>query len=481
MAQALPVKEFVARAVSGEISITEHTARILEEAKKTNSRYHHFLVIAEKDAMQQARELEKQQKTGKARGKLFGVPVSVKDNLCVKGIESRAGSAILNGYKPLFDATAVEKAKSEGAIIIGKTVQDEFGFGTFSVNTGIGFEKPLNPIDEQRSCGGSSGGSAGYTALTQFTHVSIAESTGGSIACPAAFCGITGLTPTYGLVSRYGLMDYASSLDKIGTMGKSVSDAAILLEAISGHDEKDSTSINKPIEEYCKTAGQKKICIGIVKEFFGKGIDASLAKTCRQALGKMEKSGAEIKEICLPQNSEFAVAAYYLLATTEASTNLAKFCGMRYGAHEKLEGTFDEYFSTVRSKWFGAEAKRRIILGTFARMSGFRDAYYLRAAKARSALIEEFKKAFAKVDVIANPTMPFVAPLFPEIGRMSLLQQYASDLCTVPANLAGLPHVSINAGFSEKEKMPVGLMLTAAHLQEKKLIDAASAIEGALA
>lgn len=479
MAAPLSVKDFVARAQKAQVSITEHTAKIFEEIKKQNPKFHYFAALAEQDAMQQARELEKLQKSGKAHGKLLGVPVSVKDNICVKGIESRAGSAILNGYKSLFDATVIGRAKAEGAIILGKTAQDEFGFGTFSANVGIGFDVPKNPLDEKRSCGGSSGGSAGFTALTQFTHVSIAESTGGSIACPASFCGVAGLTPTYGLVSRYGLIDYANSLDKIGAIGKSVADSAALLDAIAGHDEKDSTSLQNKTG-FSISKKKEKIKIGVVKEFFGEGIDARVAKACERALGKLEKEGAKLVELSLPLNAEYAVAAYYLLATTEASTNLAKFCGMRYGAHEKLEGNFDEYFTAVRSKWFGTEAKRRIILGTFARMSGFREAYYLRAAKTRSALIEEFKKAFAKVDVLANPTMPFIAPLFSEIGRMSPLQQYSADLCTVPANLAGLPHVSINAGFSEKEKMPIGLMLTANHLQESKLLAAAQALEGAL-
>jgi aspartyl-tRNA(Asn)/glutamyl-tRNA(Gln) amidotransferase subunit A len=469
------VKEFVAQAAAGKISIVEHTQKILEEAKKQNSRYNCFVVISEKEALQQARELEKLQKAGKAKGKLFGVPVSVKDNICVKGIESRAGSAILNGYKPLFDATAIARIKAEGGIIIGKTSQDEFGFGTFSTNTGVGFAVPKNPLDEQRACGGSSGGSAAFTALTGFTHVSLAESTGGSIACPASFCGVVGLTPTYGLVSRYGLIDYANSLDKIGAMGKTVEDAAMLLDVVVGHDERDSTSLQQKTQAFSAENSVKGLRVGIIKDFFGKGIDSTIASACKSAIEKLKKNGAIVQEISLPLNAEFAVATYYLIATTEASTNLAKFSGMRYGAHEKLDGVFDEYFSVVRSKWFGKEAKRRIILGTFARMSGYRDAYYLRAAKARSLLIEEFKNAFKRFDVLINPTMPVIAPKFSDIEKMAPLQQYAMDLCTVPANLAGLPHISVNAGFDGK--MPIGLMIVANHLEEKKLIQIARALE----
>lgn len=471
----LSVKEFAAQAITGKVSIVEHTQKILEEVKRQNPSFHHFVAIAEKEALSRAKELEKMQKAGKARGRLFGVPVSVKDNICVRGIESRAGSAILNGYKPLFNATVIEKALAEGAIIIGKTSQDEFGFGTFSTNVGIGFEKPRNPLDKERSCGGSSGGSAGFTALTQFTHVSIAESTGGSIACPAGFCGAAGLTPTYGLVSRYGLIDYANSLDKIGTMGKTTADAAELLRAIAGHDARDSTSLSQQPELQGEQS-LKGLKIGIAKDFFGKGVGENIAGICRKAVDSLAAKGAKLEELSLPLNAEYAVAAYYLAATTEASTNLAKYCGMRYGAHEKLEGSFDEYFSAVRSKWFGKEAKRRIILGTFARMSGYREAYYLRAMKARTMLIEEFKKAFKKFDALASPTMPVVALRFSEIEKMEPIQQYAMDLCTVPANLAGLPHVSINAGFAGK--MPVGLMLTADHLKESVLISAAGALEG---
>ncbi|MDD5148161.1 MAG: amidase family protein [Candidatus ainarchaeum sp.] len=467
--------EFVAEARTGRIDLEENTHKILDKVF-ASEKYNFFNSVSKDLALHQAKELNAKVKSGKASGKLFGLPVSVKDCICVKGIESRAGSRILSGYLPVFDATVIAKAKAEGAIIIGKTSQDEFGFGTFSANAGLGFKVPKNPLDFERACGGSSGGSAGMTAFADFPHVSISESTGGSIACPASFCGVAGFTPTYGLVSRYGLIDYANSLDKIGSMGKTVSESSLLLEAIAGHDEKDSTSLNEKISfSPAKSPSAKGMKIGVIKEFFGQGINSGVSRIAWDSIKKLEKEGAKIREISLPLNAKYAIPAYYIIAMAESSTNLAKYCGMRYGAHESLSGSFNEYFSKVRSCNFGEEAKRRILLGTFARMSGFRDAYYLRAMKARTRLINEFKTAFKDFDVLVNPTMPVPAPKFSEIEKLSPIQQYAMDLCTVPANLAGLPHISINAGLLQK--MPVGIMFTAGHLQEERLVQAASALE----
>lgn len=365
-------------------------------------------------------------------------------------------------------------AKAEGAIIIGKTSQDEFGFGTFGRNVGVGFPLPRNPYDLERSCGGSSSGSGGFTALTKNTHVSIAESTGGSIACPSSFCGVASITPTYGRVSRYGLLDYASSLDKIGSMGKTVSDSALLLDIISGHDEKDSTSIKNQNTILQKEGKNRKFRIGIPKDFLGSA-DEPVKKAFWEMIKKAESHGFDYEEISLPLNSKYGIAAYYLIAMSEASTNLAKYCGIRYGASEPLQGSFDGYFSNVRSKNFGTEAKRRIILGTFARMSGFRDAYYLKAMKARTMLINEYKKIFSNYDFIAHPTMPILAPKFDEIAKLTPIQDYTMDLCTVPANLAGMPHLSLNISFVKN--LPCGLMLTANHLEEAKLVNAAELME----
>lgn len=471
---ALSVTDFVKEVKSGSISVHEHTAQILEEAEKTNPEYNHFALIAKESALKDAAELDNLVRSGKASGKLLGVPVSVKDCICVKGMESRSSSRILSGYIPPFDATAIAKVRKEGAIIIGKTNQDEFGFGTFGNNAGLGFGLPRNPLDEKRSCGGSSAGSAGFTALTKHTHLSIGESTGGSIAAPSSFCGVASITPTYGRVSRYGLMDYASSMDKIGTMAKGVSDASLLLNVISGFDEKDSTSL----KEESPREIPKKFKLGIPKDLL-ETVDEKIMKEFWRFVEKAEESGFECEEISLPLNTKYGISVYYLIAVSEASTNLAKYCGMRYGASGELKGTFDEYFSKVRSTHLGREAKRRIILGTFARMSGFRDAYYLKAMKARTLLIGEYKRMFSKLDAIVHPTMPVTAPLFSEIEKLTPAQIYGMDLCTCPANLAGLPHISIN--FSKIDSLPAGLMLTGNHLDEHKLVSAAEKLEALVA
>jgi len=459
--------EFAEQAISGSVSITEHTAKIIEEAKKANSEYHFFTAIAEKEAMQRAKELEALARQKKAKGKLFGVPISVKDAICVKGIESRGGSKILSGYRPLFNATSIQKLLDEGAIIIGKTSQDEFGFGSFSKNIGIGFEKPLNPFDKKRVCGGSSGGCAGFAQKTQCAHISLGESTGGSIACPASFCGAFGFTPTYGRVSRYGLIDYASSLDKIGAISKNPEDAETMVRIISGKDPKESTTMGQP--EYAQARPPKKYSAGIIKEFLGEGISQEARKAAESFVESLEKQGIETKEVSLPLLAKYGLAAYYILAATEASTNLAKYCGMRYGLEERLEGGFDEYFTKIRTNSLGSEAKLRIIMGTFARMSGFREAYYLKAAKARTKIIQEYREAFKKADFLVNPTMPIIAPTFEEAERLSPMQNYAMDLCTVPANLAGMPHYSANTGTHKG--MPIGIMVTANHFEEAKLFD----------
>lgn len=466
--------EFVENVKKGKISAEANIKKVLEEAEKINGEYNYFNTISKDLAIAQAKEIDKQVKAGKAKGMLLGLPISVKDCITVKDVESTAGSKILKGYFPTFNATVVQKCIDEGAIVIGKTSQDEFGFGSFSVNVGVGFKTPLNPFDKKRVCGGSSGGSGGYSQKTAFNHIALGESTGGSIVAPASFCGVVGLCPTYGLVSRWGMMDYGNSLDKIGPMGKTVEDCALLLNVIAGRDEHDSTSLNSKKEnylDYLKKDG-KTLKIALIKETFGKGTEAVISKKIKDKLASLK---IKYDEIELPLNSKFSVAAYYLIATTEASTNLAKYCGMRYGAHEKLEGSFNEYFSKVRSLNFGKEAKRRIILGTFARMSGFRDAYYLKAAKVRTILIEEYKKVFKKYDVLICPTMPIIAPTFDEIKKLTPLQNYMMDIMTIGPNLAGLPHISVNVGI--EKNLPIGMMMIADHLQEGKLLQFAKEVE----
>ncbi|MDA1196561.1 MAG: amidase family protein [Nanoarchaeota archaeon] len=403
-------------------------------------------------------------------GKLKDIAVSVKDCICVKDMESRAGSAILEGYKPVFDATVIEKIRKEGAAIIGKTAQDAFGFGSFSVNVGKGMHIPKNPVDKTRSCGGSSGGAAGITKAADFPHIALAESTGGSIVGPASFCGVIGFCPTYGRVSRYGLMDYANSLDKIGPMAKTMEEIALMMEIIAGYDDKDSTSLDEPVPDYTKALNKsiKGLRVGILKNSFGQGVDIQVAEKVADGIQKLEDQGALLQDIKLPITEKYGVACYYLIAMAEASTNLAKYSGLRYGKQEKIDGTFNEYFKNTRAI-FNDESKRRIIIGTFVRMAGFRDAYYIKATKVRTKIIDEYKKAFKKVDVLVSPTMPFVAPKFSEIKKLTPMQHYMADIMTVGPNLAGLPHISIPVG-NNKENLPVGMLLIADHLKEETLM-----------
>ena len=473
------MQEFIKKIRNNEIDIVEHTHKVIEECKKINKEYNYFNVISEDLALEQAKELHKKIKSNDKtikNKKLLGVAVSVKDAICVKNVESTAGSRILKGYKPLFDATVIKRVKDAGGIIIGKTSQDEFGFGSFSVNVGLGFEVPKNPFDKARACGGSSGGAGGLSQKASFPHIALGESTGGSIVNPASFCGVFGLCPTYGRVSRYGLMDYANSLDKIGPLGGNLYDVALLLETISGFDENESTTINKPIDNYTNFINKniKNMKIGVIKQSF-KDIDKEVDKNVRQGIAKLEENGAKIQEISLKLPIEHGLSTYYILATSEASTNLAKYCGMRYGISDKLEGNFNEYFTKVRSDNLGTEAKRRIILGTFARMSGYRDAYYIKATKVRAKIVNEYKKMFKRFDALVTPTTPILPPKFSEIEKLSPLKQYMMDVMTVSPNLAGLPHLNVPVGFVDG--LPVGMLIISDHLEESKLIQLGSVFD----
>jgi len=430
----------------------------LKRAKELDQEYHFMNAFADS--------------LDSGEGRLKGYTVSVKDNVCVKGVQSTAGSKVLEGYVPPFDATVIAKCRAEGASILGKTTQDEFGFGTFNVNTP--FNKPLNPHDPERSTGGSSGGAACITAVADFPHLAISESTGGSISCPASWCGVVGVTPTYGRVSRWGLIDYANSLDKIGVMGKTVKEAALLLSVISGPDKYDSTVLDTPVPDYTELESVEELKVGVPKEYYGEGINSDVEKTIWSTLKKLESKGAKLIDVSLP-HTKYALSSYYIIAMAEASTNLSKFSGLRYGLQEHIEGDFNQYFSKIRTLGFGDESKRRVMLGTFTRMAGYRDAYYLKALKVRTKVIEDFKHAFEAVDVLAAPTMPVVAPRFDEIEELEPIQHYMMDILTVAPNLAGIPMVSVPCGTSED--MPVGLHLMADHLQEHTMLRAAWEVE----
>ncbi len=470
----LSVREFVQYARTGDIDLHEFYSVLFEKLRKLDRKYRFFVTLSEDHALERVSGMKKD--ALKKEGKLFSLPVSVKDCIVTKGIQSAAGSRILKGYVPVFQSTAVRRVEDSSGVVIGKTNQDEFGFGTFSVNSGFGV--PLNPLDPERSCGGSSGGSAGLTAALDMPHISLAESTGGSISCPASFCGVVGLTPTYGLVSRYGLIDYANSLDKIGPIGRAVEDTALMLSVIAGHDPRDSTSVRKKPGNYLKNldSNLKGLKIGVPREFF-QVVDKKISDAVHKAIQAMASLGASVREISLPM-TKHAVSIYYIIAAAEASTNLARYCGMRYGVEEEIEGNFNEYFSRVRSRHFGEEAKRRILLGTYARMAGFRDRFYLRAMRARTLVIRDYKKAFRKVDVLAAPTMPVVAPRISEIMKMKPVEQYMMDILTVGPNLAGIPQITVPCG--RVRGMPVGLHLMADHLKEQAVLNAAYGFEKAV-
>ena len=368
---------------------------------------------------------------------------SAKDNLTSKDMETCAGSRILEGYFPAFDATAIAKMREAGGKLIGKTNMDEFGFGTFSTNSG--FEVPRNPYDLERACGGSSGGSACAAAVFE-DHISLGVSTGGSICCPASFCGVYGIAPTYGRVSRYGLIDYGNSLDKIGVLSARAGDLRKYINVIAGRDERDPTSCVQP---ELRNEGRRMRSVAVPRE----GVEG-LSK--------------DVESVDMP-SLKYAMPAYYVLATSEASTNLARYVGMRYGHQDgDYSLKFDDFFSDVRSRYFGDEAKRRILLGTFTRMAGYSDRYYSKARQVRQVVIQDYKRVLKDHDAVLAPTMPFTAPRFDDISKMSALDNYKADYLTVPANIAGTPHMSVPCGYGS-DGMPIGMQFVADHWDEDVL------------
>ncbi len=388
---------------------------------------------------------------------------SAKDNLCTSDFQARAGSRILEGYRPPFDATAVARLRQAGGLLIGKTNMDEFGFGSFSTNSATGV--PRNPYDAERSCGGSSGGAAAAASMLE-GHLAVGVSTGGSISCPASFCGVVGLTPTYGRVSRWGLIDYGNSLDKIGLLSASSDMIRRYLPAISGPDPLDPTSqVQPPLD----MSGQIR-SVAVPEEALA-GLSGSMRAAFEDAVARLERMGVEVRRGTMPA-LRFALSAYYILATAEASTNLARYCGMRYGdIEQETDQNFNEFFSRVRSRGLGREAKRRILLGTFCRMVGFRDRYYIKALQVRELIIREYEEQFRSVDAVLTPTMPFVAPRFDEIENMSALEAYQADFLTGPPNLAGLPHISIPCAYIDG--LPAGMQLVAPRWEEGRLLSLA--------
>jgi Asp-tRNAAsn/Glu-tRNAGln amidotransferase A subunit and related amidases len=406
-------------------------------------------------------------------GELEGIPFVAKDAICTEGVTTSAGSKILKDYEPVFDATAVKRLKNSGARFYGKTAQDEFGFGTFSTNNAFG--TPRNAHDEERVAGGSSGGAASAVAALDKPIISLGESTGGSITNPAAYNGVVGVTPTYGRVSRYGLVDYANSLDKIGVLAKSVYGAAKGLEVIAGEDENDQTTSDKQVPEYSDLKELEDLKVAVPKQYVElEGLQEGVKQNFEKSLEDLKEVGAEVEYVDMPLlRKDVAVPAYYVIAMSEASTNLAKMSGMRYGMEkdpEKFED-YDDYFSEVRTEGFGKEAKKRILLGTYTRMAGYRDDYYIKAAKVRQKIINQYKQVFEDYDVIASPSMPNIAPKVEEAESMSSKEMYAMDTLTVGPNLAGLPMISVPNGKSNG--MPTGLHIVGDHFSENKVFDVA--------
>jgi len=404
-------------------------------------------------------------------GTLAGVAVAIKDNISTAGIETTCASRILKGYVPPYDAHVVGLLKQAGAAIAGKTNMDEFGMGTTTENSAFG--PTLNPCDTGRVPGGSSGGSAAAVAAGM-VRMALGTDTGGSIRCPAAFCGIVGLKPSYGRVSRYGLIAYGNSLEQVGPMGKTVSDVSTLMRVIAGYDRHDTTSRDKPYN-HTPSVDIKGLKIGIPQEYFGQGVDAQVAAVVKRAIGRLEELGATTVPCSIP-SMEYALAAYYVTCTCEASSNLARFDGVRYGPAADTKKSWHDAYQEVRSAAFGTEVRRRIMLGTFALSSGYYGKYYAKAQVARENIKADFNRIFRDVDVIAGPTMPTIAFRLKE--KSDPLSMYLADILTVPANLAGIPAISVPCGKSDG--MPVGLQIMGRMFEDERIVDVAYAYEQAV-
>lgn len=461
--------------VKKEFSAVEATEACLNAIGNKDKKIHAFLALTPELAISQAREVDKKIKANEKISILEGVPVAVKDNILVDGIKCTAGSKILENYIAPYDATVIKKIKKHGAVILGKTNLDEFAMGSSTEKSAYGPTR--NPHDLNRVPGGSSGGSAAAVAADECIYA-FGSDTGGSIREPASFCGVVGLKPTYGAVSRYGLMAMASSLDQIGPLAKTVEDAQIVFEAIKGKDEMDSTSVNPKFEiqnpKQILTSNFKlqNLKIGVPKEYFIKGIDAGVAETIRKAIKKYEEMGAKIEEISLP-NTEYALSCYYIIMVAEVSANLARYDGIKYGISKRGKDLLDVYLKS-REEGFGDEARRRIILGAYVLSSGYYDAYYAKAQKIRTLIKQDFKRAFEKVDVIMTPVSPFTAF---KVGEKidNPLSMYLADIYTVSINLAGLPAMSLPCG--KQNNLPVGLQIIGNQFEEDKIFETGKLFE----
>ena len=449
-----------------EASAEDVVAEHLEQIRK--SKFNTFITVAEDQSLERARLIDSGEL--KSGGRLSGVPIAIKDNMSTTGILTTCASHILDGYIPPYDATVVERLYNEGAIVIGKTNMDEFAMGTSTESSYYGPTR--NPHNPDCVPGGSSGGSAATVAAGEVA-ISLGSDTGGSVRCPASFCGVVGLKPTYGAVSRYGLISYANSLEQIGPIASNVEDVAFLYSIIAGYDPKDSTSVEVDTEIGidCDVKG---LTIGVPAQYFGEGIDPAVESAVWDGIHRLEGEGATYSEVDMP-HTDYALAAYYIIAMSEASSNLARFDGMRYGLRTE-DKDWSTTYSEIRALGFGEEVKRRIILGTFSLSTGYHDKYYLKALQVRTLVKQDFDRAFKDVDVLIAPTMPM--PAF-RIGELvDPLSQYLADVNTVPINLAGVPSVSVPCGSTDG--LPIGMQIIGRYFDEPRILGVAAAVERSL-
>ncbi len=469
----LTVHELQDKLAKKEITVLDITKAYLQNIEEKEDDIKAFVTILKDEALKQAEEVQGKIDEGEIKGEFAGIPIGIKDNICTKGVKTTCSSKMLENFVSPYDATVMEKINKENMIMLGKLNMDEFAMGGSTEYSY--FHKTRNPWNLNKVPGGSSGGSAAAVAAN-LVPWALGSDTGGSIRQPSSFCGVVGLKPTYGLVSRYGLVAFASSLDQIGPITKDVKDSAILLNIIAGHDDKDSTSANQEKIDYVKALKNdvKGLKIGVPKEFFGEGINEEVKASLDKAIEMYKELGAEVEE-CSLDIAKYSLAAYYIIACAEASSNLGRFDGIRYTYRTKEFGNLKELYKKTRSEGFGPEVKRRIILGTYVLSSGYYDAYYKKAQKVRTLVMNEFKKAFEKYDVLLTPTSPTVAF---DIGSKSNnpLEMYLADICTVSVNIAGLPGISIPCGL-DKEGMPIGMQLIGKRFDESTILNAAYTFE----
>ncbi|MGE5416190.1 MAG: Asp-tRNA(Asn)/Glu-tRNA(Gln) amidotransferase subunit GatA [Acidobacteriota bacterium] len=455
---------------SGEVKPSDVLDSVAQRIQDVEDRVKAFVTLI----VDEARQLSASLDASKSFSGIAGIPCGIKDNMCTRGVRTTCSSKILENFIPPYDATVVQKLNDQKAVVMGKLNMDEFAMGSSTEQSG--FFPTCNPWDLSRVPGGSSGGAAAAVAAEEVFYA-LGSDTGGSIRQPASLCGVVGLKPTYGRVSRFGLIAYASSLDQIGPLTRTVADSALVMNAISGYDRFDSTSVNQPVPDYLEYLKPeiKGLKIGVPREYFQQGVDPAVIDKIKAAMKKYEELGAILEETSLP-HSEFALPAYYIVAPAEACSNLARFDGVKYGLRETQAADIIEMFCGTRAKGFGAEVKRRVMLGTYALSSGYYDAYYVKALKARRLIRDDFDKAFAQYDVLLAPTTPSVAF---KIGEKldDPLAMYMSDILTIPVNLAGIPAISIPAGFVDG--LPVGLQLMGKPFSEGTLLQAAYAFEQA--